>query len=91
MIELLGYSAIALLAIKYFSPLQPVREAIVEGGIEYTIKHGLYPLMYLWKVLSCPYCFSFWFTLGLTQDIFRASIVAIITKVVDLIIQKLDK
>lgn len=90
MIELLGYSAIALLAIKYFEPIQPAREKMVEVGIKYMIKWRLWFLKYLFIVLSCPYCFSFWFTVGITQNLYKAAIVAIITKIIDLTIQKLS-
>jgi len=90
MMELLGYSALSLLLIKYFTPIQPAREWVITKGISFMIKYNLYWLHYLWVVLSCPFCFSTWFTLALTLNVWDAAIVGILTKILMLIIDKLE-
>ena len=82
MIELLGYSALSLLFVKYFSPIQPVREWIVNKLINFMIKYKLWFLEYLVQILTCPFCFSFWLTLGLTLSLYKAAIVSVLTMIV---------
>ena len=91
MIEILGLSTLSLLLIKYFSPIQPLREALVGYIIKVMIKRNWWWLEYPAKVLSCPFCFSFWLTVGLTLNISTASSVAILTMIVMLIIDSLNK
>ena len=91
MIEILSLSALSLLLIKYFSPIQPLREALVGYIIKVMIKRNWWWMEYPAKVLSCAFCFSWWLTLGLTLNIFTAGIVAITTMIVMLIIDSLNK
>jgi len=80
--ELLALSALSLLFVKYFSPIQPVREWIVNKLINFMIKYKLWFLEYLVQILTCPFCFSFWLTLGLTLSLYKAAIVSVLTMIV---------
>ena len=89
--ELLGLSAIALLAIRYFSPIQPYRERIVEWLIRVMIKRNWWWMEYPIQIISCVYCFSFWMSLVVTLSLIKASIVAILTMIVMNVIEALKK
>jgi hypothetical protein len=52
------------------------------------IKLGQHLLTY---ILSCPKCFSFWFSLGFTGSLFIACLVAIIINIIKSIEYKLSK
>lgn len=52
------------------------------------IKLGQHLLTY---ILSCPKCFSFWFSLGFTGSLFIACLVAIIINIIKWIEYKLSK
>lgn len=89
--EILALSAISLLAIKYFSPVQGVRNWIVEKLIRLMVSKNWNWLFYPIQVLSCPFCFSFWLTLGLTLSLYKAATVAVLTMVMLYIIESLLK
>jgi len=91
MIQILGLSAISLLAIKYFSPVQPIREKFVGWLIKVMIKRNWWWLESVIKVFSCSYCFSFWMTLIITLNLFKASIVAILTLLILNVLEALNK
>jgi hypothetical protein len=90
MIELLGYSAIALLFTKYFSPIQPAKAWVVTKLIDVVVKTRQWWAMEIIQILTCPKCFSFWFTLAITWNLWSAAIVSIFTMVVNLMIEKLQ-
>jgi hypothetical protein len=90
MIELLGYSALSLMIVKLFTPLDSVRERVIDFIIRLMIKRNWYWLQSLVIVLTCSMCFSFWATLLYTQDIWKAAIVAVMTRLIDLTIEFLD-
>lgn len=81
MIEVLGLACIALLFVKYFSPIQPIREWIVDRIVDLMIKMNWWWLHYLVQVLTCPFCFSFWLTLGITVSLYKAAIAGVITMI----------
>ena len=89
--EILALSAISLLAIKYFSPVQGVRNWIVEKLIRLMVSKNWNWLFYPIQVLSCPFRFSFWLTLGLTLSLYKAATVAVLTMVMLYIIESLLK
>jgi len=89
--ELLAYSAFSLLLIKYFSPLEPVRNWFLTRLINFMIKRQWWWLQSIITVFSCSFCFSFWFTLILTQNLWDASIVGILTMIVMNVIEALKK
>ena len=90
MIELLGYSALSLMIVKLFTPLDPVRERVIDFIIRLMIKRNWYWLQSLVIVLTCSICVSVWATLLYTQDIWKATIVAVMTRLIDLTIEFLD-
>ena len=90
MIELLGYSAVALLFTKYFSPIQQPKAWVVTKLVDLVVKTRQWWFMDVVQVLTCPKCFSFWFTLAMTFNLWSAAIVSIFTMVVNLIIEKLQ-
>jgi hypothetical protein len=90
MIELLGYSALSLMIVKLFTPLDPVRERVIDFIIRLMIKRNWYWLQSIVIVLTCSMCFSFWATLLYTQDIWKATIVSVMTRLIDLTIEFLD-
>jgi hypothetical protein len=90
MIEILGYAAVSLLLIKYFQPIQPIREWFVSQLVNFMARRRWFWLEYPIKVFTCAFCFSFWFTLAIYQNILISAVVSIIVKITDLIIQKLE-
>jgi hypothetical protein len=88
--ELLGYAAISLLLIKYFQPIQPAREWFVTKLINLMVRKRWFWLEYPVKVFTCPYCFSFWFTLVIYQNILISALISIIVKLTDLTIIYLE-
>ena len=90
MIELLGYSALSLMIVKLFTPLNSVRESVINFLIRTMVSRNWGWLQPVIIVLTCPMCFSFWATLLYTQDIWKATIVAIMTRLIDLTIEFLD-
>jgi hypothetical protein len=90
MIELLGYSAVALLFTKYFSPIQPAKAWVVTKLVDLVVKTRQWWFMDAIQVLTCPKCFSFWFTLAMTFNLWSAAIVSIFTMIINLVIEKLQ-
>jgi hypothetical protein len=90
MIELLGYSALSLMIVKLFTPLHSVRERIINFLIRTMVSRNWGWLQSVIIVLTCPMCFSFWATLLYTQDIWKATIVAVMTRLIDLTIEFLE-
>lgn len=90
MIELLGYSALSLLIVKLFSPLEPVRSRVIDFLVRTMVRYNWAWLHSIIVVLTCSMCFSFWATLIYTQDIWKAAIVAVLTRIIDLTIDFLD-
>jgi len=90
MIELLGYSALSLMIVKLFTPLNPVRERVIDFLVRTMVSRNWGWLQSIIIVLTCSMCFSFWATLMYTQDIWKATIVAVMTRLIDLTIEFLD-
>ena len=90
MIELLGYSAVALLFTKYFSPIQQPKAWVVTKLVDLVVKTRQWWAMEIVQTLTCPKCFSFWFTLAMTFNLWNAAIVSIFTMVVNLLIERLQ-
>jgi len=88
---ILGLSAISLLAIRFFSPIQPYREKLVEWIINFMVRKEWWWLKYPAQVISCAYCFSFWMSLVVTLSLIKASIVAILTLTMLHVIESLRK
>ena len=90
MIELLGYSALSLMIVRLFTPLNPVRERVISFLVKTMVLRNWGWLQSIIVVLTCSMCFSFWATLLYTQDIWKAAIVAVMTRLIDLTIEFLD-
>jgi hypothetical protein len=90
MIELLGYSALSLMIVKLFTPLNPVRKRVIDFLVRTMVRRNWGWLQSVIVVLMCPMCFSFWATLLYTQDIWKATIVAVMTRLIDLTIEFLE-
>jgi len=88
--ELLGYAAIALLFTKYFSPIQPAKDWVVTKLVDLVVKTRQWWFMGVVQIFTCPKCFSFWFTLALTFNIWEAAIVSVFVMIIDLIIKNLE-
>jgi len=91
MIQVLGLACIALLFVKYFSPVQPLRNWIVDKLIHWMVTKNWNWLFYPIQILSCPFCFSFWLTLGLTLSLYKAAIASVITMVALYTVESLMK
>ena len=88
--ELLGYAAFALLFTKYFSPIQPAKAWVVTKLVDLVVKTRQWWFMGVIQILTCPKCFSFWFTLAMTFNLWSAAIVSIFTMIINLVIEKLQ-
>jgi hypothetical protein len=89
--EILALSAISLLAIRFFQPIQPYREKLVGWLINFMIKRNWWWMEYPIQIISCAYCFSFWMSLAITLSLAKASIVAILTLLTLHVIEALRK
>jgi len=89
--EILGYSAIALLTAKYFGPLDPFRNWLTGKLVRLMVSKNWDWLFHFITLITCPVCQSFWLTLVLTHSLPTAAIASILTKIIDLIIEKLNE
>ena len=88
--EVLGIVAICLLTAKYFTPLNPVRNWVIDKLIHLMIKPGFGWLDKIIILITCPMCQSFWVILVIMHSLPLAAIGAIMAKIIDLTIQRLD-
>jgi len=88
--EVLGIVAVCLLTAKYFTPLNPVRNWVIDKLIHLMIKPGFGWLDKIIILITCPMCQSFWAILIIMQSLPLAAIGAVMAKIIDLTIQRLD-
>jgi len=88
--ELLGYSALALLFTKYFTPIQGPKAWLVDKLVNVVIRTKQYWAMEVVKILTCPKCFSLYFTFAMTLNVWSALTVSILTMIIDLVITNLQ-
>ena len=88
MIELLGYSAISLLFARYFSPIQGIKDYLIDKGVRWMIRNKMYWMDNFFILWSCPTCVSFWFTLAMTQNLYYAAITSVFTKLIYHILER---
>jgi len=88
--ELLYISAVTLLAVKYFSPLEPVRQWIVTKLVRLMLKPRFGWVDKVITLITCSMCVSFWSTLLITHSLGKAAVVAILTRIIDLTIEYLQ-
>jgi len=89
-LEVIQIVAVCLLTAKYFTPLNPVKDWVITKLVHLMIKPGWNWLDKIIILITCPMCQSFWAILLILHSLPWAAIGAIIAKVVDLIIERLD-
>jgi len=78
MIEILGLAVMGVMIASWHSVIQGLKDLLKLENYRYG-----------W-VLSCPKCVSFWLGLAVTQDIFKASIIAFLGFLISHIIDRID-
>jgi hypothetical protein len=91
-INFFGLISVVLLFTKYFQPIQPAKNKLVEWIIKKSIKLGMkwkpfFKLTEITKLLTCPKCLSFWSILVITHSLPLSAIGAILTMVIDNILE----
>lgn len=89
-LEVVKIVAVVLLAVKYFTPLEPVRNWVIGKLVRLMIKPGFGWVDKIIILISCPMCVSFWSILVIMHSLPLAAIGAIIAKIIDLTIERLD-
>jgi len=82
--------AVVLLAVKYFSPLEPARRWIVDKLVRLMIKPGFELVDKIITLITCPMCVSFWTILVIMHSLPLAAIGALMARIIDLTIEFLD-
>ena len=85
-LEVVKIVAVVLLAVKYFTPLEPARKWAIDKLVHLMIKPGFGWVDKIVVLISCPMCVSFWTILVLMHSLPLAAIGAIIAKIIDLTI-----
>jgi len=83
--------AIALIAnwiTWWFTPLEPLREKIVEKAVNKIVSCGAYWAQPLITVFTCPKCLSFWVALIYMQNFLAALITAVVAQLLMYILKK---
>jgi hypothetical protein len=83
--------AVVLLVVKYFSPLEPVRNWIIGKLCYLMLKPGFGWIDKVIVLISCPMCVSFWSILLIMHSLPLAAIGALMARIIDLTIEKLDE
>ena len=60
----------------------------IENNYDKAVQISLYLISYL---LSCSKCFSFWFTLVLTADLFIAALTSLLISIIEWILEQIFK
>lgn len=89
-LEVIKIVAVVLLAVKYFTPLEPVRKWVIDKLVRLMLKPGFGWVDKIITLISCSMCVSFWTILIIMQSLPLAAIGAIIARIVDLTIERLD-
>lgn len=90
MFQVLEIVAVVLLVVKYFSPLEPVRKWIFDKLIHLMLKPWFGWVSSIITLIGCPMCVSFWSILLIMHSLPMAAIGAIMARIIDLTIEKLD-
>ena len=88
LVEFFGVIAIVLLFTKWFEPIQGPKNKVVEWLIGKVVWLGmkwkpLFSLTRVVKLLTCPFCLSFWTLLYITHNLFIAASGSIVAMIVD--------
>jgi len=89
-LEVIQIVAVCLLTAKYFTPLNPVKNWLIDKLVHLMIKPGWGWLDKIIILITCPMCQSFWAILVITHSLPWAAIGAMIAKIIDLIVERLD-
>jgi hypothetical protein len=89
-LEVVKIVAVVLLVVKLFSPLEPVRDWVIDKLVHLMIKPGFGWVDKIIILVSCPMCVSFWTILIIMHSLPLAAIGAIMAKIIDLTIEKLE-
>jgi hypothetical protein len=89
-LEVVKIVAVVLLVVKLFSPLEPARKWIVDKLVRLMLKPGFGWIDKVITLITCPMCVSFWIILVIMHSLPLAAIGAIMAKIIDLTIQRLD-
>ena len=88
LVEFFGVIAIVLLFTKWFEPIQGPKDKVVAWLIDKVVWLGmkwkpLFSLTRIVKLLTCPFCLSFWTLLYITHNLFIAASGSIVAMIVD--------
>ena len=88
LVEFFGVIAIVLLFTKWFEPIQGPKNKVVTWLIDKVVWLGmkwkpLFSLTRIVKLLTCPFCLSFWTLLYITHNLFIAASGSIVAMIVD--------
>lgn len=89
-LEILALAIFANWITHWFQPLNYFRDKIVEDWTKWTINSGWYGLQPFAKVITCPKCFAFWFTLIYKEDFWLALIVSFVAYLIKFVIDKVE-
>ena len=90
-IEVVKIVAVVLLAVKMFTPLEPVRKFIIDRLVRLMLKPGFAWVDKVITLITCPMCVSFWAILVIMHSLPMAAIGAIMARIIDLIIDYLNR
>ena len=90
-LEVIKIVAVVLLVVKLFSPLEPARKWIIDKLVRLMLKPGFGWVDKVITLITCPMCVSFWTILVIMHSLPLAAIGAIIARIVDLTIEKLNE
>ena len=88
--EIIALAIFANWVTHWFTPLNFFREVLVEWWTRVTIKKEMFAFQRLAVVVTCPKCFSFWFTLFYKQDFWLALIVSFVAYLINFVIERIE-
>jgi hypothetical protein len=83
--------AVVLLAVKYFTPIEPARKWIVDKLVRLMLVPGFSWVDKIITLITCSMCVSFWTILVIMHSLPLAAIGAIMARIIDLTIEFLNK
>ena len=87
-LDLIGIALFTNWLLHWFTPLQPLREKIVEKIVRVMVRHNLWFIESFITVFTCPYCLAFWVSLIYTQHLTYALITSFMALVIRMTIKK---
>lgn len=90
LINFLGIAIFANWLTWWFTPLEPVRQKIVNRIVRWGTKYNIWWPQSLLTVLFCPKCISFWATLIWSRNLSYALIVSFLATIIQYILNKIE-